>query len=107
MEESTTAKRVYWHQELPPLADRIESEHELVAKSDEAALSMGDRHDLWGHVYPSLRANIESRLEQEVQRQGGDCAHVVHEEITEHEDFAKSVYYLQARIEYVLYLPPA
>lgn len=99
-------KRIYWYRELPPLRDRIEGEHRITARSDEVAYDRLHRDQLWGQCFPSLERAVEHRLLQEIERQGGHCAHVDEEHVHEKIDHATRTYHLEGEYIYVLYLAP-
>ena len=101
-------KVVYWRRDLPPLSEQIEGEHELIATSEHAQMSLANRDELWGRCYRSLTARAEARLAQEVARLGGSCAHVLDEQVTSKVDDATGAMWLIGVYRYVLYRhPPA
>jgi hypothetical protein len=95
-------KLVYWHRELPPLHDRLAGEHVLAAHSDPIPYSFAERDALYERCLASLKARVTTRIEQEIHRLGGSCAHVLDEHIEPQVDSAKGEYSLRARVSYVL-----
>jgi hypothetical protein len=80
--------RVYWHRELPPLDSELMGEYELEATTGRITGAPCRATDLWDRVYGELMANTETRLQQEIARLGGDCAHVLHESVHSRRDDA-------------------
>jgi hypothetical protein len=98
-----TAQVVYWHRELPPLWAGPISEHVLEAVSFRVPGTIAHHDDLWRICYDDLMHQANVRLEQEVARLGGDCAHVVDEVIETRRDDVKGEAWLRGRFDYVLY----
>ena len=103
---SDAPKRVYWRRELPPVEDVAEHAHQIEATSPSIPNRAGERQEQWGRCYDSLMAEAERRIAAEVERLGGDCAHVFDEEITEKVDNKTNTYHLVGRFRFVLFLPP-
>lgn len=99
--------RIYWHRDLPPLADELMGAHTLEAVSDAVEYRWADRDALWTECSASLKAHLTERLEQEIDRLGGSCAHVLEEDITPHVDYPTNRYWLIGRLNYTLYRHPA
>ena len=98
-------KVVYFRRELPPLSEAVEGEHIVEADSPRLPTHFG--HDeLWSRCADALQAEAIRRIEQEVHRQGGSCAHVVDEQIEPHSDFGKAESWLRGRYTYVMYRHP-
>ena len=75
------SKVVYWHRELPPVdADAI-GDHTIEAVSDRVQGTLAHRDDMWDRCYRELMDRAGLRLEQEIERLGGDYAHVVSEDV--------------------------
>lgn len=104
MEKSAPAieKRVYFRRELPPLSESIEGEHVVEADSPHVPLSP-HHDDVWTTCNEPLLAELVHRIEQELVRQGGSCAHVVDEVVEPHIDYATSTMWLRGRYTYVMY----
>lgn len=99
-------QRIYWHRELPPLADELLGSHTVEAASEPVEYKLSERDAMWQQCSESLRANLAARLEQEIDRLGGSCAHVLEEDITEHIDYPTNRYWLIGRLSYSLYRHP-
>jgi len=97
------AQAVYWHRELPPLSADPIGEHVLEAASFRVPGTIAHHDDLWRTCYDDLMRQANVRLEQEVARLGGDCAHVVDEIIETRRDDVKGEAWLRGRFDYVLY----
>lgn len=95
-------KIVYFRRELPPLSEAIEGEHVVEADSPHVPLSP-HHDDVWEQCSEPLIAELVHRMEQEVRRQGGSCAHVVDEEVEPHIDYSTSTMWLRGRYTYVMY----
>jgi len=94
---------IYWHRELPPLDAEVLDEHVVEAVSDRVA-GMIERHgDGWDACHRSLVARVTERLEQEIRRLGGDCAHVIDEHVDSRRDDLTTESWLHGRFTYVLY----
>ena len=97
-------KKIYWHREFPPLHDRIEGKHWITAQSDSVAYSLTHDSEMWGKCFPSLERNLEARLVQEIERQGGHCAHILDERIRRKINHADETCWLEGEYCYTLYL---
>jgi hypothetical protein len=100
------AQIVYWRQELPPMSEELEGEHEVTARSERIHASWSERGALWGRCYDRLVANAHDRIAAEVRRLGGSCAHVTHEQITSRQDDAAGEFWLEGTFRYVMYVHP-
>lgn len=100
------AKIVYWHREFPPLDAEVIGEHTIEATSGHVPGTIAHRDDLWHVCYDDLMTQTRLRLEQEVTRLGGHCAHVFDEAIDSRRDDAKGEAWLHGRFAYVLYRRP-
>lgn len=96
-------KRVYWHRELPPIAEEPVGEHEVVAKSRAIPYRFADRDALWHEVYPSLMEEATARITAEVARLGGSSAHVIDEDVRSAIDHQTNEYRLTGTFTFVLY----
>ena len=101
-EPSLPEKIVYFRRELPPLSETVEAEHVVEADSPHVPLS-AHPDEVWTQCSDALTAEVVRRIEQEVQRQGGSCAHVVDEAIEPHHDYTTSTMWQRGRYSYVLY----
>jgi hypothetical protein len=96
-------KVVYWHEELPPLQGDLMQEHVIEAVSDRVTGALEQHGELWQRCYATLMDHTRLRLEQEVNRLGGDYAHVLDEHVDSRRDDATSESWLHGRFSYVLY----
>jgi hypothetical protein len=94
---------IYWHRELPPMDAEPMGEHTVEASSGRVLGTIDHRDDLWSGCYRQLMDGARARLEQEIARLGGDCAHVLDEEIDSRRDEASGEAWLRGRFTYVLY----
>jgi len=101
-----TAKKVYWHRELPPLRAELIGEHVLEAVSRRVPCTLSHRDDLWDRCYDELMAAAQTRLTQEIARLGGDCAHVLREALDTRHDDVSGEMWLRGCFTYVLYRLP-
>lgn len=95
-------KIVHWRNELPPLSEKLEGEHVVEARS-QAVPNSAEHDHLWKLCYESLIAAAAERIEQEVRRLGGSCAHVVDEKIEPKTNHHTGEYWLTGRFLYVMY----
>lgn len=107
-ESGSPQRRVYWHRELPPLEAEIIDEHTLEAASHRVpgSLDHHERDQRWHECYEGLKAAAEARLLQELERLGGDCAHVFSESVDSRRDDATAEGWLAGRFDYMLYKLP-
>jgi hypothetical protein len=94
---------VYWHRELPPADAEVVAEHTVEAPSGRVAGTLSHGDDLWDRCYRELMSNVRTRLAQEIERLGGDYAHVRGESIETHHDDAAGEAWLRGRFSYMLY----
>jgi hypothetical protein len=94
---------VYWHRELPPPGTEPLGEHTIEADSLRVPGVFSHRNDLWDRCERDLTHNVSKRLEQEVRRLGGRCAHVLNERVDAKHDDAADDAWLHGRYTYVLY----
>jgi hypothetical protein len=99
----TTPKIIYWHRELPPLAAEAVGEHTLEATSGRVPGTIAHRDELWNRCHAELMADTRARLEQEVARLDGHCAHVLDESFDTRHDEATGEAWLHGRFTYMLY----
>ena len=101
--DTTDYKTVYWHRELPPAKAQAMGEHIVEAMSDHVANTMLHQDELWNHCYESLMANACARIEQEVMRLGGNCAHVLNEAVDSRSNDVTQEAWLHGQFRYMLY----
>jgi len=101
-----TKNIVYWHRELPPLEAEPVGEHVVEAASARVPGTLAHRDELWEQCYEDLMAQACARLEQEVARLGGSCAHVLDEAVDSRHNAATGESWLHGRFTYVLYRQP-
>ena len=101
--EAVDAKSVYWHRELPPADAEIMGEHTVEASSRRVSSALAHRDELWESCYEDLMAQARERLEQEVARLGGDCAHVLDESVDSRRNPVTGEAWLHGIFTYVLY----
>jgi hypothetical protein len=97
---------IYWHSELPPLNAEAMGEHTLEASSHRVPGTLVHRDELWERCYHDLMNQARQRLQQEVSRLGGSCAHVLSESVDSRYDGATNEAWLHGRFTYVLYRNP-
>ena len=105
-EMGTKEKIIYWHGELPPLAAEVMGEYVVEATSGHVPGTLAHRDELWSRCFEDLMAQVRSRLEQEVLRLGGTCAHVLNESIDSKHDDASGETWLHGWFTYMLYRRP-
>jgi hypothetical protein len=98
--------RIYWHRELPPANAMAVGDHVLEATSTRVPGTLEHRDDMWDRCYRDLMARAEERLEQELVRLEGDCAHVLGEHIEPRRDERTGEAWMYGRFEYELYRLP-
>jgi hypothetical protein len=94
---------IYWHRQLPPSDARAIGSHSLEATSGRVPGTLAHRDDMWDRCYRDLMARATERLEQEIARLGGDCAHVVTEHIQPRHDERTGEAWMYGWFEYELY----
>ena len=97
---------VYWHRELPPLDAEAIGDHTIEAISARVPGTLAHRDELWHQCYDDLMVRTRHRIEQEVERLGGTCAHVLGESIDARHDDAAGESWLHGRFDYVLLRRP-
>ncbi len=95
-------QKVFWHRELPPLDGEVVAEHVLEATSDRVPGAIAYQDELWSRCHESLMTHACRRLEQEVERLGGDYAHVLDESIDSRHDPVTDTAWLYGKFTYVL-----
>ena len=99
---------IYWHRELPPANAEPIGTHTIEATSARVPGTLEHRNDMWDACYAELMDHARLRLEQEITRLGGHCAHVVGEHIEPRHDERTGEAWMYGRFEYELYgLPPS
>ena len=101
--EAPTAKTIYWHRELPPLDAEVMGEHTVEAVSKRISSALALRDQLWAECYKDLMSETTRRLEQEIARLGGQCAHVLGESVDVRHDDTQGEAWLHGRFTYILY----
>jgi hypothetical protein len=96
-------KMVFWHRELPPRDAEAIGDHTIEATSHRVRGTLSHRDDLWDRCYHELMDQARSRLEEEIGRLGGDCAHVLREEIEPRHDDRTGEAWMYGRFDYELY----
>ena len=94
---------IYWHRQLPPADAEVLAEHVIEATSSRVLGSLAQRDELWDRCYADLMDSARRRLKQEIERLGGDYAHVLAESIEGRHDDATAEVWLHGRFTYVLY----
>ena len=98
-----TNRIIYWHRDLPPVTAELIGDHTVEATSSRVADTFDGRDELWRRCHDELMANVSARLLQEIDRLGGDYAHV-HDEIVEpRHDEAAGEAWLHGQFSYMLY----
>src|SRR4029078_6472787 len=96
-------KSIYWHRELPPLAAELMGEYTIEASSERVPGTIAHRDELWDRCYRHLMDQTCLRLNKEIARLEGRCAHVLDEAVGSRRDDAKGESWLQGSFRYVLY----
>lgn len=96
-------KTIYWHRELPPMESEAMGEHVVEATSGRVPNTLVHRDELWECCYEDLMAQARLRIEQEVMRLSGDCAHVLDESVDSRHDDITGETWLHGVFRYVLY----
>ena len=97
------AKRVFWHRQLPPLTAEAIAEHTVDADSDHVAGAFVRGDVVWSRCFNDLMTRTETRLIQEIERLGGDFAHVHDESIVPRHNDSTGESWLHGRFTYMLY----
>ena len=97
---------IYWHRDLPPEDAEPIGENVVQATSHRVAGTLSHRDELWDRCYDELMTHACERLEQEITRLDGNCAHVLEESIHSRRDDAKSEAWLEGTFRYMLYRRP-
>ena len=101
--DAAESKVIYWHRELPPFDAEPMGEHVVEATSNRVSANLAHRDELWNRCYEDLMVQARTRIEQEVVRLGGDCAHVLDESVdSRHDDITREAW-LHGRFTYMLY----
>jgi hypothetical protein len=97
------SKVVYWHRELPPRDAEPIGGHTIEATSGRVEGTLEHRDEMWDRCYRELMDRARLRLEQEIVRLGGDCAHVLSERIEPRRDDRSGEAWMYGRFDYELY----
>lgn len=100
---ASDVKTVYWHRDLPPLHTEVVGEYTVEATSARVPGTLMHRDELWDQCYVDLMDRARIRLDQEILRLGGDCAHVLDESIDSRRDEKTGEAWLHGSFQYVLY----
>jgi hypothetical protein len=101
-----TPKTIFWHRDLPPLDAEAIGEHTVEADSPHVPGTLAHRDHVWDECYAALMAQVAHRIGQEIERLGGNYAHVLTESIeARHNDVAVEAW-LHGRFAYALYRRP-
>jgi len=102
-EDLAARKTVYWHRELPPLSAEPLGEHVVEAASRRVANTFAHRDEIWADCYDDLMTNAHERIEQELKRLGGDCAHVLDQSVDSRSDDRTSEAWIHGHFTYMLF----
>jgi hypothetical protein len=80
---------IYWHRELPPADAEPMGECVIEATSGRVPGTLAHRDELWHECYRDLMIKAGTRITQEVNRVGGNCAHVLNESVDSEHDVGK------------------
>jgi hypothetical protein len=94
---------IYWHRELPPMNVVLMGEHFMEAESAHVPGTIAHRDELWDQYYEDLMTKARVRLEQEVERLGGNYAHVLDETVDSRHNNATNESWLHGCFTYILY----
>jgi hypothetical protein len=94
---------VFWHRELPPPDAEPIGDHTIEATSARVPGTIRGRDALWDRCYRDLMDRVRERIEQEVARLGGSCAHVLSETVEPRHDDAAGEAWMYGRFHYELY----
>ena len=94
---------VYWHRELPPRDAEPIGAHTIDAASTRVPDTVAHRGDLWNQCYRELMERVHERMAEEIARLGGDCAHVLSENIAPRHDDRTGEAWMYGRFDYELY----
>jgi hypothetical protein len=95
--------RLFWHRHLPPLKAEPIAEHTVEADSDRVPGGFVRGDEVWSRCFNGLMAKAEARLLQEIDRLGGDFAHIHDESIVPKHNDATAESWLHGRFTYMLY----
>ena len=102
-EVDPASKIVYWHRELPPRDAEPIGGHTIEATSGRVEGTLEHRDAIWDRCYRELMERGSLRIEQEIVRLGGNCAHVFSERIEPRRDERSGEAWMYGRFEYELY----
>ena len=94
---------VYWHRQLPPIDVDPVAEHTVEADSSRVPGTIAHQDALWNQCRSDLFAVAQVRMDQEITRLGGRCAHVLDEHVQVKRDAATDEAWLHGRFTYMLY----
>ena len=94
---------IYWHRQLPPIDVDPVDEHTVEADSARVPGTIAHQDDLWNQCRADLLSVTTSRMDQEIARLGGTCAHVLSEHIEVKRDAVSNEAWMHGRFTYMLY----
>jgi hypothetical protein len=94
---------IYWLRDLPPFDAEPIGAHTIEVTSARVPGTLAHRDDLWNQCYQELMARLDERLAQEIARLGGDCAHILSENIAPRHDDRTGEAWMYGRFDYELY----
>ena len=103
MEEAKGRRVIFWHGDLPPVDAESMDEHTVEAHSRRVPGTLAYRDEFWNRCYEDLMSQVRIRLEQEVERLGGNYAHVLTESVDSRHDALTGEAWLHGRFDYMLY----
>jgi|SRR6516164_1375660 hypothetical protein len=101
--EAKANRVIFWHSDLPPVDAELMGEHTVEATSRRVPGTPAYRDELWNRCYEDLMSQVRIRLEQEVERLGGNYAHVLNEFVDSRHDAVTGEAWLYGRFDYMLY----
>jgi len=99
-------ERIYWHSELPPVDAEPVGECVIEATSRRVPGTLAHRDELWHECYKDLMTKACIRVAQEVDRLGGNCAHVLNESVDSKHDVVSGQAWLHGSFDCMIYRQP-
>ena len=96
-------RTIYWHRELPPFDAQPMGEHVVEASSSHIPDTIARRDELWNQCEDELMANARHRIDEEIVRLGGRCAHVLQESIEPRHNACTGEAWMYGCFTYMLY----
>jgi hypothetical protein len=97
---------VFWHRDLPPLDAEMIGEYTVEAVSCRVPGNLAHSDELWDRCYHDLMKETDKRLRQELDRLGGNYAHVLDESVDSRHDDVSGEAWLHGLFTYSLYRRP-